>query len=636
MPGGRNEMMLSHAVLMTAGMLGYAAGPITMYDLRYALRFNAQNPQEVAAAWDHVHAVATLQGIVNRQEASLYVLFVESGGRCVDQYWLGRMSEPGQWLAGRKRAMVPNLAALIDRYKKSIKGAVVYDPAVPATSNLASTIAGVENLIAVRYDPSPGSLYNQIIASGPRLPVVKRLVNEDGSRMFTGQGTIPGTDRPSTGSAKCDAYLWLKHHYIDTGKVEPGYAGYYIDSFWQTCPTVAGPNQHTLTNHDFFVAKKAFFFDLSVWADETPIDDRGQKPGTDLETFKALVRSAYERTNGRQMLHIGGFTPWAFKYTNAGKAGGKHEPVPTEWETAKLIGAYNAFIDADAIGLAAMANASFYAHFPLKKEYPQQWVTKQQLISRGLLKPDGQVSFDGRQFMIFYVGDYDSAAWLYQFTPSAWDHPARGRIPLMWCISPVLESRAGVVMDYLRRTATPNDYFAAADNGAGYLNPGMLQEPREFSGLPSGLDVWAEHCQPIYARWGVTITGFIIDGYAPGLNKDGLDCYARFSPNGIVPQKVPATLLHGDMPVLRASYDLGDNAEQAARVIVERVGRRSVPFHWFRAILKSPDWYSEVYSRTRAANPKIELLDAPTYFELYRAWLKSNPQAAAGKIDCER
>lgn len=137
-------MMLSHAVLMTAGMLGYAAGPITMYDLRYALRFNAQNPQEVAAAWDHVHAVATLQGIVNRREANLYVLFVESGGRCVDQYWLGRMSEPGQWLAGRKRAMVPNLAALIDRYKKSIKGAVVYDPAVPATSNLASTIAGVE------------------------------------------------------------------------------------------------------------------------------------------------------------------------------------------------------------------------------------------------------------------------------------------------------------------------------------------------------------------------------------------------------------------------------------------------------------------------------------------------------------
>ena len=154
--------------------------------------------------------------------------------------------------------------------------------------------------------------------------------------------------------------------------------------------------------------------------------------------------------------------------------------------------------------------------------------------------------------------------------------------------------------------------------------------------MPSGLDLWAEHCTPIYARWGITITGFIIDGYAPGLNKDGLDCYAKFSPNGIVPQKIPATLLHGNMPVLRAGYDLGDNAERAARTIVGRVARRSVPFHWFRGILKSPDWYIEVYDRARAANPKIELLDAPAFFELYRAWLKSNPQAAAGKIDCER
>lgn len=628
--------MVMSALLTSVSVLSCAAGPINVYDLRYALKFDPQNPQQVAAAWDHAHAVATLQGIVNRDAPNLYVLFVESGGRCVDEYWLAKMCEPRQWLAGRKQVIVPNIVALVERFRKSIKGAVVYDPAVPATSNLASTIAGVENLIAVRYDPAPGSLYSLLITGGPRLSVVRKLFNEDGSPMFTGKGTIPGTDIPSTGSAKCDAYLWLKQHYIDSGKVDAGYAGYYLDSYWLTCPALCSPNQHTLTNHDFFVAKKGFFFDLNVWADETPVDDRSQKPGTDLETFKILLKSAYDKVGRQRMVHIGGFTPWAFKYTSHGNAGGKHEPVPTEWETAKIIGAYNAFIDADAIGLAAMANASFYAHFPLKKEYPQRWTNRQQLITRGLLKPDGQVNFEGRQFMIFYVGDYDSAAWLYQFMPLAWDHPARGKLPLMWCISPVLDRRAGPVMDYLRRTAGPNDYFAAADNGAGYLNPGMLQEPRGISNLPCGLSAWAEHCLPIYKRWDVTITGFIIDGYAPGLNDKGLDCYAGFSPNGIVPQKVPATLLHGDMPVLRAGYDLGDSPEQAARTIIDRVAKRSVPFHWFRAILKAPDWYVDVYGRAKAANPKIELLDAPTFFELYRAWLKSNPQAAAGKIECER
>ena len=58
-----------------------------------------------------------------------------------------------------------------------------------------------------------------------------------------------------------------------------------------------------------------------------------------------------------------------------------------------------------------------------------------------------------------------------------------------------------------------------------------------------------------YQKWGLTITGFVIDGEAPGLDSDGLDCYASFSPNGIVPQKMPLTLLHNDMPVIRADYD---------------------------------------------------------------------------------
>ena len=149
-----------------------------------------------------------------------------------------------------------------------------------------------------------------------------------------------------------------------------------------------------------------------------------------------------------------------------------------------------------------------------------------------------------------------------------------------------------MVLDYLRETATANDYFAAADNGAGYLNPGMLQEPRPISGLPSGLDVWAAHCSKYYHRWGLTITGFIIDGYAPGLNQQGLDAYARFSPHGIVPQKIPLLLLHQQMPVIRAGWDVnqGDPAE-AASVIVAQIKSRPVPFHWFRNILKSPRWY---------------------------------------------
>ena len=51
-------------------------------------------------------------------------------------------------------------------------------------------------------------------------------------------------------------------------------------------------------------------------------------------------------------------------------------------------------------------------------------LTRQQLTARGYLTKDGRVNFAGRQFIIFYVGDYDAASWLYQYTPVVWDEPA--------------------------------------------------------------------------------------------------------------------------------------------------------------------------------------------------------------------
>ena len=95
--------------------------------------------------------------------------------------------------------------------------------------------------------------------------------------------------------------------------------------------------------------------------------------------------------------------------------------------------------------------------------------------------------------------------------------------------------------------------------------------------------------QQILSEVGLTITGFVIDGEAPGLDSDGLDCYASFSPNGIVPQKMPLTLLHNDMPVIRADYDIVDHDyTQGNGCDCGKSGKRPVPFHWFRAILKSP------------------------------------------------
>ena len=622
--------MLLFSVLLISGVWAADTNPIIIFDLRYANQIDRNDPAQVTMVWDHCHLAAALQGLVNRDAPRLYLRYVDSqhGDQNVDDYWLDQLSRPGQWLEGRPRVTVPSLVDLVTRFRLVIQGVVVYDPAVAATSNVASTVAGVESLLPIRYDPTPGSLYDQLVVKGPRLPVKVWLVKSDGTSLFTGTGRIPGTDRVSTGSAKCDAYLWMKHHYMDTGRCNGAFGAYYLDQYWMQKPKNAVLNHHCLTNHDYFVSQKAFFFDLHVWGDETPMDPPRQKMGTDLATLKELLLSAYQHGGREHMIHIGGFVPWAYKYTAHGSAGGSHEPVPSEWEYGKVISAYNGFMDADAISYGAMANASFFAHFPLKKRYPQKWVTHEQLKQRGYLTGDGQVDFDGREFLVFYVGDYDCAAWLYQRTLDIWNDPARGKLPLMWCISPILDRRAPMAMDLLRATATPNDYFASADNGAGYCEPGMLQAPREISNLPSGLDAWAAHNKRYYKRWGLSITGFIIYAHGPDLNEAGLDCYASFSPNGIVPSRGPATGLHKDMPILRHDHDINEgDPKVAGRHVVGRIAQRRKeghpPFHWFRNILKTPTWYVQTYDHVQTLNPKIELLDAPTFFELYRIHLQN-------------
>lgn len=622
---------LLFAVLFTSATAYAQTQAIGLYDLTYAAKVNLSDTEQVKMAWDHCHAVAALQGIVNREKPRLYVRFVQSPhfAQNIDDYWLEKLTQPGQWLHGQQVTEVASIEDLVAEFRDAIAGVVLYDPAVAATSNVASTIAGVENLLPIRFDPSADSLYSRLVTRGPKLPVKRRLVDEGGNSIFTGKGLIPGTDRPSSGSAKCDAYLWMKAKYVDTGLCDGAFGAYYLDQYWIEHPRLAVPNHHCLTNHDFFISKRAFFFDLHVWGDETPVDDPGQKTGTDLETLKELLLSAYHHGGRERMIHIGGFVPWAFKYTNHGAAGGNHAPVPSEWEYGKVISAYNGYMDADAIGYGAMANASFFAHYPLEEKYPQPWVTRENLIERGYLTEDGKVDFRDREFLVFYVGDYDCAAWLYQRTPDIWDDPNRGKVPLMWSISPILDRRAPMAMDMIRKSATANDYFAAADNGAGYCEPGMLQEPRGISGLPSGLDAWAHHNQKYFDRWGLSITGFIIYAHGPELNEAGLDCYASFSPNGIVPSRGPATGLHRGMPILRHDHDINEgNPADAARHVVHRIAQRRQeghpPFHWFRNILKSPTWYVRVVEQMKEMNPKVELLDAPTFFELYRIHLQAD------------
>jgi len=597
------------------------AGTIVLYDLTHLHRMDFSELRQRRQAWDELHLVTALQGIVNRRQPRLYVLFVGDDGQGgTDLYWLEHLRQQGEWLDRAKIEKVTQVLELVQRFRRSLNGLVVWDERVPATALVASTAAGVDNLLPVRYDPDAGSLYTRLTQGRGGLPVRLSLLRKDGSPLFTGKGSLGPLALPSTGSPKCDALMWAVGTYLRQGKCAPGVLGYYSDADWLTGRVRLPVERTMLCNHDYFIARKGFFFDLSPWEDVKPSDDPEQPLGADNRTLKAILMASYDLTGG-SMTHIGGFVPWDFKYTDA--VGEPHGAVESEWRFVEIASCFNAYLDADAPAIGAMANASFFMHYPLQKRYTQPHPTLDDLQRKGYVLSNGMVA--PYSFIAFYVGDYDSSAWFYRMLPRMWSDPARGKVPLAWAFNPNLAHRFPVGMHFVRRNASPLDYFIAGNSGAGYLNPGYLSRPRPHSGLPDGWKAWETHCQTEFSRWDIRVTGFIIDGNARGLDERGLDAYARFSLGGIAAQKIPERGMHRGLPYLRMRDDLpgvgGLQMPRALNIVGSRLTGKKPQFLLFRTILWTPSHHLELKRAIEQKYPGARVVHTGTLFALLKQHL---------------
>ncbi|MCL1919684.1 MAG: hypothetical protein FWG50_01185 [Kiritimatiellaeota bacterium] len=624
---------LAMAGVFLAAVSGAGAEPVVVFDFiprREAL--DAGDPAALRRHYDEVMLVTALQGLANRAAPRLFVRY----NAAPDDYWFARMTAPGEWLDGRPVERTGSVRDLLARFGAAAKGLAVWDERVPATSNLAMTLAGTDGLLPVRLDTGAGSLYSELASGAGAMPVARSFAG-----MFTGNGTIPETSRASTGSAKNDAYIWLLENVVKKGRTDRSILGYYIDAFWLACHRAGALQNHTVNNMDYLVARRGAIVDLNVWEDEAPVDDPGQPPGTDLRTLREFMAAAA----GDPMVAVFGFPPWAYKYTDFKNphwdAKGKHGGVPTEWKFAEVMSAHNAYMDADALGYSSFPNASFYQHYPVPAPVPNAPPpTRERLIRDGTLAPDG--SLLPVNYYAIYQGDFDSAAWVYWHFPKIWDDPARGTLPLTWAINPSLAQRFPFGMHHLRKTRADGEVFVAGE-GAGYLNPTLLQAPRPAPGLPDALDAWAAHNTLWYTRWGLTVTGFNIDGNAPPLGPRGLAAYKAFSPGGIGLSRAPAP--HGardGMPFAQMLADLPTNGgaplNDATVSAVSNLFEEAPPnFVLVRSILQSPAYYAEL--RRRLSDPRHlpnRLVDIPTLLWLINAWQSDPQNQDAGKRYADR
>lgn len=147
--------LLAWAVFTSA-----AASPKTIHvlDVRDLKGLDLGKPENAAAAWDTMHALAALQGIVNRDAARFYLLYCAEFGVETDQFWFDWLRGEDGWLRNASVVTLSSLEEAIEVFHKQVKGLVVYDPVVPATSCLASTAAGCDDLLPVRFSPETNSV----------------------------------------------------------------------------------------------------------------------------------------------------------------------------------------------------------------------------------------------------------------------------------------------------------------------------------------------------------------------------------------------------------------------------------------------------------------------------------------------
>ncbi|MBR5767221.1 MAG: Ig-like domain-containing protein [Clostridia bacterium] len=494
---------------------------------------------------DTARLVVCLQGLLNSEASetgTFWYLLQDSS----DTYWLNYLRRDGKMLHNAEVTEIRTFSQFWELVKPEVEkyGIVLWDQQVPSTANVASTICSVERFIPVKYDASAGSLYSFLVSEG--IGVRENLVGR--FRTASKGQKIPGTSLDSTGSTKCDAYIWALDVYMDS--CSDKMIAYVLDGA-STIPSNTiyqkygnpGPDMNQIFNHDYLIMNRCFFFDLSVVGDERPCDDKNQPLGTDLATAKKILKRIYERSGG-EIVQCLGFPMWWMKYTvfhNLGKTG----EVELEWKFAELITTYNCAMEADAAHPCYMTNGSLYTQYKLSKT---------SYTNNHAMQDPGKQFDPGTKYFTVYIGDYDSSAWLKNHIPEVWDDPARGTIPLVWGFNPNLADRIPMVFDYIYETMTDMDYIVTGDSGAGYANPSALIRSDIREGRASGADAWIRYNKVYNKLFDLDICGFLLNS-GRQIEKAVRQMYNELFPTGSFSHNEKLTIL-GNTPYVPLSMDI--------------------------------------------------------------------------------
>lgn len=449
--------------------------------------------------------LTTLQGVVNRREPRLFWFL---SGDNTDQTWLNTINI--------SHNVASDPLSLIGKYSHEVRGAVVYDPVVPDTINIATSLAG---------------LMNSVVASADLANQYQFQIVEDLRGKFTN---------------KIDAYNWVLGNYWDQltnrlltaiGPASPSPAPgvNWTTLLAQTTHVHDASNKNTYTadltpllgQQNVYVRFQDYFQtdgwgpsvqQVTVLADGATI--ASFQPGTAAEepflyeADRSSLASAW-RFADNTTYFIYRFTPPAGTKALTLQVLMWNQYLVTATNTPPLV--YNPFVNfRDYI----VATQSFV--FWLDPQVPGESDLFGQILQK--VAPD-------TPYLGWFVGGHEDAgvtlcsqngvvvgaadflnnatvlggvrAPIRPFQPPAptpqlqnkvyvtltmsegdnmqydehrlrqiWDDPNRGQTPLNWSISPLLLDAAPAMLNYYKSTQSPNDFLVAGPSGAGYTYPG--------------------------------------------------------------------------------------------------------------------------------------------------------------------